>query len=140
MSGLLCAVGLVCSAPPLTIASSAQQATEDRLEVIQLRPDFYVVAGAGANIMLNGFADKALIDNLLGEFGSQYKIRAAYSAADMSRPAEIAAMIEHATRELGSVDILVNNAGRNLLSAGPDCRSPASASRRRSSRPSPCSG
>ena len=34
-----------------------------------------------------------------------------YSAADMSKPAEIAAMVAQAARELGSVDILVNNAG-----------------------------
>ena len=38
-------------------------------------------------------------------------MKAAHSAADMSKPAEIAAMIAQATRELGSVDILVNNAG-----------------------------
>ena len=68
-------------------------------------------AGAGANVMLNGFGDKALIDKLLAEFASEYKINAAYSAADMSRPAEIAGMVAQAARELGSVDILVNNAG-----------------------------
>ncbi len=68
-------------------------------------------AGAGANVMLNGFGDKTLIDDLLAEFASRYKISAAYSAADMSRPAEIAAMVAQAARELGGVDILVNNAG-----------------------------
>ena len=69
------------------------------------------LAGVGANVMLNGFGEKALIDKLLAEFESKYKIRAAHSAADMSKPAEVVAMIAHATRELGSVDILVNNAG-----------------------------
>ena len=69
------------------------------------------LAAAGANVMLNGFGDKALIDKLLAEFTSQYKVNAAYSAADMSRPAEIAAMVAQAARELGGVDILVNNAG-----------------------------
>ena len=34
-----------------------------------------------------------------------------YSAADMSKPADITAMVEQASRELGRVDILVNNAG-----------------------------
>ena len=68
-------------------------------------------AAAGANVMLNGFGDKALIDKLLAEFESKYKIRAAHSAADMSKPAEIAEMVAHAARELGGVDILVNNAG-----------------------------
>jgi len=69
------------------------------------------LAAAGANVMLNGFGDRGLIDKLVAEFGSQYKVRASYSAADMSKPAEIAAMVAQAARELGGVDILVNNAG-----------------------------
>ena len=69
------------------------------------------LAAAGANVLLNGFGDKALIDKLLAEFGSHYKVSVAYSAADMSRPAEIAAMVAQAANELGGVDILVNNAG-----------------------------
>jgi 3-hydroxybutyrate dehydrogenase len=69
------------------------------------------LAAAGANVLLNGFGDKALIDKLLAEFRSQYKVKAGYSAADMSKPAEIAAMVAQAARELGGVDILVNNAG-----------------------------
>ena len=68
-------------------------------------------AAAGANVVLNGFGDKTLIDKLLAEFASQYKVSALYSDADMSRPAEIAGMVTHAAREFGSVDILVNNAG-----------------------------
>jgi 3-hydroxybutyrate dehydrogenase len=68
-------------------------------------------AAAGANVMLNGFGDRALITKLLAEFESQHKVRAAHSAADMSKPAEIAGMVTQAEREMGSVDILVNNAG-----------------------------
>ena len=70
-----------------------------------------VLAAAGTHIVLNGFGDQALIDRLVGEFRSQYKVKVDYSAADMSKPAEIAAMVEEAARDLGSVDILVNNAG-----------------------------
>jgi 3-hydroxybutyrate dehydrogenase len=69
------------------------------------------LAAAGADILLNGFGDKKLIDSLVAPLRSHYKARAAYSAADMSKPAEVAAMIEQAVRELGGVDILVNNAG-----------------------------
>ena len=69
------------------------------------------LAAAGANVMLNGFGDKASIDSLVAEFKSQHKVKAGHSAADMSRPAEIAAMVAQAARELGGVDILVNNAG-----------------------------
>ena len=69
------------------------------------------LAGAGANVVLNGFGDKELIEKLVAELGSKYKVKASYSAADMSKPAEIAAMVAQAKRELGGVDILVNNAG-----------------------------
>jgi len=69
------------------------------------------LAAAGANVLLNGFGDKALIDKLLAEFRSQYKVKALQNAADVSKPAEITAMVAQAARELGGVDILVNNAG-----------------------------
>ena len=69
------------------------------------------LAEAGANVLLNGFGDRKLIDELVAEFRSKYKVKASYSAADLSKPPEIAAMIAQAARELGGVDILVNNAG-----------------------------
>ena len=71
----------------------------------------HTLARAGANVMLNGFGDKELIDNLVGEFREEHKVGTRYSGADMSKPVEIAAMVAQAVRELGSVDILVNNAG-----------------------------
>jgi len=40
-----------------------------------------------------------------------------HSPADMSQPAEIAAMIKAAERSLGSVDVLVNNAGIQHVAA-----------------------
>jgi 3-hydroxybutyrate dehydrogenase len=43
--------------------------------------------------------------------GLRREVKVGYSAADMSNPAEVAGMVEQATRELGRVDILVNNAG-----------------------------
>ncbi len=69
------------------------------------------LAQQGADLMLNGFGDKAEIDRLRASLASEHGIKVAYSAADMSKPAEIAGMIEQATKELGHVDILVNNAG-----------------------------
>src|SRR3546814_7580782 len=38
-------------------------------------------------------------------------VRAAYSAADMSKPDQIRAMVGDAEKTFGKVDILVNNAG-----------------------------
>jgi 3-hydroxybutyrate dehydrogenase len=70
-----------------------------------------VLASQGADILLNGFGDKTQIDKLVAELKAQYKVRVAYSGADMSRQADVAGMVSQATRELGRVDILVNNAG-----------------------------
>jgi 3-hydroxybutyrate dehydrogenase len=69
------------------------------------------LAAAGANVMLNGFGDEGLIDKLVTELGATFKVKASHSGADMSKPAEIAAMVVQAEGELGGVDILVNNAG-----------------------------
>ena len=69
------------------------------------------LAAEGADILLNGFGDRSAIEKLVSEMRNQYKNKVAYSAADMSKPADITAMVEQASRELGRVDILVNNAG-----------------------------
>jgi 3-hydroxybutyrate dehydrogenase len=69
------------------------------------------LAREGADILLNGFGDAAAIEKLRGELAAEFKVSVGYSAADMSKPAEIAGMIEEATHTLGRVDILINNAG-----------------------------
>jgi 3-hydroxybutyrate dehydrogenase len=69
------------------------------------------LAAQGADILLNGFGERSSIDNLVSEMRNQYKNKVAYSAADMSKPADINAMVAQAARELGGADILVNNAG-----------------------------
>ena len=45
-----------------------------------------------------------------------FGVKAIYDAADMSKPAEIAAMVAHAEKTFGSVDVLVNNAGIQFVS------------------------
>jgi 3-hydroxybutyrate dehydrogenase len=69
------------------------------------------LAAQGANLMLNGFGDAGEIERLRAGLAAEFKVKAAYSGADMSRPAQIREMIAAATRELGAVDVLVNNAG-----------------------------
>src|SRR3712207_3931432 len=69
------------------------------------------LGAAGADLMLNGFGDPAEIDRLRQDLGRELGARVAYSAADMSRPEQVASLVEQATAELGRVDILVNNAG-----------------------------
>jgi 3-hydroxybutyrate dehydrogenase len=69
------------------------------------------LAREGTNVMLNGFGDAGEIETTRAEVERQCGVRALYSAADMSKPAEIAEMIRTAEQAFGGVDILVNNAG-----------------------------
>jgi 3-hydroxybutyrate dehydrogenase len=69
------------------------------------------LAADGAAVMLNGFGDKGEIEATRAGLEKEFGIKVRYSPADMSRPAEIAAMVATAEKELGRVDILVNNAG-----------------------------
>jgi 3-hydroxybutyrate dehydrogenase len=68
-------------------------------------------AKAGMNVMLNGFGDKTEIERNRAGLEQEFGVAAVYSGADMTRPAEISAMVEEATQAFGQVDVLVNNAG-----------------------------
>src|SRR4051812_18755000 len=68
-------------------------------------------AREGAAVMINGFGDAAAIEVERGKLAELSGAAALYDAADMTRPDQIAAMVERAAKELGSVDIIVNNAG-----------------------------
>ena len=69
------------------------------------------LAAEGAAIMLNGFGEPAGIEKLRLELCDTHGVRGAYHGADMTKPAEIGALIRAACDELGGIDILVNNAG-----------------------------
>jgi len=68
-------------------------------------------AAQGCNIMLNGFGDGAQIEKLRAALAAEHKVTVVYSSADMSKPLEVAAMVDQVGRRFGSVDVLVNNAG-----------------------------
>ena len=68
-------------------------------------------AEAGMSVMLNGFGDPHEIEATRAGLERQFGIKAAYSAADMTKPAEITKMIDDAGKLFGAVDVLVNNAG-----------------------------
>jgi 3-hydroxybutyrate dehydrogenase len=69
------------------------------------------MAKEGANVVINGFGEAAAIETERAGIERDFKVKAAYSAADMSKGDEIAEMIRSAEKNFGSVDILVNNAG-----------------------------
>jgi 3-hydroxybutyrate dehydrogenase len=68
-------------------------------------------AAQGANIVFNGFGDVAEIEAVQARVRDQFGVQTAYHNADMSKPAEIEAMMRFAAERFGGVDILVNNAG-----------------------------
>lgn len=65
------------------------------------------LARQGANVMLNGFGEVESAKAEVAALG----VKVGYHGADMSRPAEIEAMMQAAAAQFGRVDILVNNAG-----------------------------
>lgn len=70
------------------------------------------LAKQGANIVMNGFGDHEGPQRQIEALG----VKVAYHGADMSKPAEIEAMMAFAADTFGGVDVLVNNAGIQYVS------------------------
>ena len=68
-------------------------------------------AREGANIVLNGFGDEDEIEKLRLLLEAESGGRVLYHPADMTKPDEIADLIQSSHEKLGSVDVLINNAG-----------------------------
>ena len=65
------------------------------------------LARQGAQIVLNGFGDIEAAKAEVAATG----VRVGHHGADMSKPAEIEALMAYAKAEFGGADILINNAG-----------------------------
>jgi 3-hydroxybutyrate dehydrogenase len=74
------------------------------------------MAAQGANVTINGFGDKTAIEKERSGIENEFGVKAAYSPADMTMPAEIADMVKTAEKTFGSLDVLVNNAGIQFVS------------------------
>src|SRR5438132_9918299 len=74
------------------------------------------MAKAGANIVINGMGNADDIEKERKLIETDFGVKAAYSPADMTKPAEIAGMIGLGESTFGSVDVLVNNAGIQFVS------------------------
>jgi 3-hydroxybutyrate dehydrogenase len=74
------------------------------------------LARQGVQLMLNGFGDSQGAIARIRALG----VQASYHPADMSKPGEIADMMDAAEREFGGIDILVNNAGIQHVAAVED--------------------
>lgn len=73
-------------------------------------------AAQGADVAINGLGEPADIERERQAIEREFKVRAHYAAADMTKPAEIAAMVAEVEASLGRLDILVNNAGVQFVS------------------------
>jgi 3-hydroxybutyrate dehydrogenase len=69
------------------------------------------LAKEGADVVVNGFGDKAAIEGERSKIEREFGVKAFYNGSDMSKGSEIDAMIADAQSKMGSLDILVNNAG-----------------------------
>ncbi|MGH6797475.1 MAG: 3-hydroxybutyrate dehydrogenase [Roseiarcus sp.] len=69
------------------------------------------LARDGADIVINGFGDKTAIEAERAKIEKEFGVKAFYNGADMSKGAEIEAMIADSQSQMGSLDILVSNAG-----------------------------
>ncbi len=74
------------------------------------------LAKDGANVQINGFGEAAAIEKERAGIEREFGVQARYSAADMTKPSEIAALIGDAESAFGGIDILVNNAGVQYVS------------------------
>src|SRR5215217_5750902 len=68
-------------------------------------------ASAGATVVINGFGRPEEIREAIEGLTHGTRVEAVHSAADMTKPQEIAEMVDMALRSFGRLDILVNNAG-----------------------------
>ena len=69
------------------------------------------LAAAGADLWLNGFGDAAEIEKLRAGTAEKFGVRVGFSGTDISKPAEVVALVAEIEKTFGSLDILVNNAG-----------------------------
>jgi NAD(P)-dependent dehydrogenase (short-subunit alcohol dehydrogenase family) len=70
------------------------------------------LAAAGADIVLNGFADADTVAAIEAELQG-LGVKTLYEGADLRDPAQIERMVDSAVASFGRVDILVNNAATN---------------------------
>lgn len=77
------------------------------------------LASHGCNITLNGFGKPEEIEAIKKSIASEYGVKVDFDGADLSKPDDIAKMMEKVNKNLG-VDILINNAGIQHISAAKD--------------------
>jgi 3-hydroxybutyrate dehydrogenase len=69
------------------------------------------LAEQGVNLVINGFGDPAQIEHDRRALEERTGVKVVYHGADMTKPEEIADLVDEARRSFERLDILINNAG-----------------------------
>jgi 3-hydroxybutyrate dehydrogenase len=76
-----------------------------------------VLAGRGADIVLNGFGDADEIEAIRTGIEREHGVRTIYDGADMANGGAVRRLVDATVETLGRADILVNNAGIQFTAA-----------------------
>ena len=69
------------------------------------------LAGAGYDIVINGFGDPAAIEAERAELEREFSVTAKFQGGDLTKAADCEALVRAAESAFGRLDVLVNNAG-----------------------------
>jgi 3-hydroxybutyrate dehydrogenase len=69
------------------------------------------LAGAGYDIVINGFGDEAAIEKERSSLATEYGVTAKFQGGDLTKAADCEALVRAAESAFGRLDVLVNNAG-----------------------------
>lgn len=69
------------------------------------------LAHAGMDVMLNGLGDPTEIEAARSSLADETGVRIGFHGANMSKPEEIAGLVETTRKTFGAIDVVVNNAG-----------------------------
>ena len=69
------------------------------------------LAQRGCAVMIHGLTDIKDGEAIAKQIAEEFKVKTAFSNADLSKLSEIELLIKETSSKLGSIDILVNNAG-----------------------------
>ena len=78
------------------------------------------LAAAGARVMLNGMGSPTEIERTRSALAEETGSEIRFHGADVSQPAQVAALVADTEAAFGAVDILINNAGVQFVSAVED--------------------
>src|ERR1700759_3953643 len=69
------------------------------------------LAGAGCDVVINGFGDAAAIEKERAGIEADFKVTCKYQGGDLTKAADCDALVQACESAFGKVDVLVNNAG-----------------------------